>query len=80
MAEARKCDRCMKCFDPKIEKREMARFENPYFVTAEKIADHKVCRTMFPDREINAYVDLCADCTTAFEFFMSGFDPVGQTV
>ena len=73
MANARKCDRCGKCFDPLRfgDKTMMARFTNPIFQNSEQIKDHDVGYYLIEDTA-DAYVDLCPECTDDFEAFMEG--------
>ena len=72
MANARKCDRCGKCFDPLSQgKTVMARFQNPVFQNSEQIKDHDVGYYLIEDTA-DAYVDLCPECTDDFEAFMEG--------
>lgn len=73
MANARKCDRCGKCFDPLRygDKTMMARFQNPVFQNSEQIRNHDVGYYLIEDTA-DAYVDLCPDCTRDFEAFMEG--------
>lgn len=73
MANARKCDRCKRCFDPLDQGFcVMARFQNPCFQSSEDIHKHKVGHYLIED-SIDAYVDLCPDCSKDFEAFMEGY-------
>ena len=80
MAQAIKCDRCFRCFDPYSEKRNFCKFKNPVFHNAESLERNRVSKTLFEDRTymFDEWVDLCADCAEAFELFMGGFDPIEE--
>lgn len=73
MANARKCDRCGKCFDPFSQKfRQMTHFKNPVFETERDIIDHKVGCYLVEDSP-DALIDLCPDCTESFILFMKNY-------
>ena len=73
MSKAIKCDRCGKCFDPLRygDKSMMASFQNPIFQNSDQIKDHEVGYYLIED-SVDAYVDLCPECTRDFEAFMEG--------
>ena len=74
MANARKCDRCEKCFDPFGMKGMSCRFRNPVFQTSNDIREGVVGRLMVNDSS-EAWIDLCPDCAEMFEAFMCGGEP-----
>ena len=69
MANARKCNRCERCFDPLKVEGMMGRFVNPIFQTSEDIRNNKVGARLI-DAEPDAYIDLCPECAGMFEAFM----------
>ena len=71
MANAKKCDRCEKCFDPYEIKGMICRFRNPMFQTANNIREGVIGKLMVNDTP-DAYVDLCPECAEMFETFMCG--------
>lgn len=72
MANARKCDRCNRCFSPLEAKGIMARFRNPIFQTANDIREGVISSKLISDESTDALVDLCPNCTEMFREFMSG--------
>ena len=72
MANARKCDRCGKCYDPFGQGTcQMTRFSNPIFQSSLDIRSNKVGFRLVEDKP-DAFVDLCPDCTDDFILFMKG--------
>lgn len=69
MANAKKCNRCERCFDPLKVEGMMGRFVNPIFQTSEDIRNNKVGARLI-DAEPDAYIDLCPECAKMFEAFM----------
>ena len=73
MANAKKCDRCGKCYDPaSIEDNPamVVSFSNPIFQTAEAYKNHSFTKTF--DDNYGDNVDLCPECTGEFTLFMDG--------
>ena len=73
MAEARKCDRCGKCFDP-LEQGyfQMVRFSNPLYQTSKDIREHVFSRYLVEGASPERKIDLCPECTGQFTLFMEG--------
>ena len=74
MANARKCDRCEKCFDPINMAGMSCRFRNPIFQTSNDIREGVVGKLMVNDTP-DVWVDLCPECAEMFEAFMCGAEP-----
>lgn len=72
MANARKCDRCGKCFDPLHMAGMMCRFRNPVFQNSNDIREGVVGKMMLNDPD--GFVDLCPECAEMFDAFMCGCD------
>ena len=76
MANAKKCDRCGKCYDPaSIEDNPatVVSFSNPVFQTAEDYKHHRFTRIFGgDDDDFGNHVDLCYECTGEFTLFMEG--------
>lgn len=73
MAEARKCNRCHKCFDHLDQGLKlMARFKSPVFQKSSDILEHNAGYYL-DDQGPDTYVDLCPDCSESFQLFMSGY-------
>lgn len=72
MANARKCDRCGKCFDPYHMKGDMCRFKNPVFQSSERMKEMKASGFLYEGSGPDAWVDLCPTCAQAFTIFMNG--------
>lgn len=72
MANARKCDRCGKCFDPLHMDGMMCRFRNPVFQTSNDIREGVAGKMMLNDPD--GFVDLCPECAEMFDAFMCGCD------
>lgn len=77
MANAKKCDRCGKCYDPaSIEDNPamVVSFSNPIFQTAEDYQHHRFTEILGRDDDNygNSNVDLCPECTGEFTLFMDG--------
>ena len=76
MANAKKCDRCGKCYDPaSIEDNPamVVSFSNPIFQTAEDYKNRRFTRTFSgDDDDFGNNVDLCPECTGEFTLFMDG--------
>ena len=73
MANAKKCDRCGKCYDPaSIEDNPtmVASFSNLIFQTAEAYKHHSFT-SIFDDNNGNN-IDLCPECAGEFTLFMDG--------
>ena len=79
MANARKCDRCEKCFDPINMTGMSCRFRNPIFQTSNDIREGVVGKLMVNDTP-DAWVDLCPECAEMFEAFMCGAEPPAKPV
>lgn len=79
MANARKCDRCGKCFDP-LHNMEgmMCRFRNPVFQNSNDIREGVVGKSML--NEPDAFVDLCPECAEMFDAFMHNDDGNNEKV
>ena len=69
MSTARKCDRCLKCFDPEVEKEEMMYMANPSFQTCEEVKAQTVKRQLKPGNP-DAIIDFCPSCTKDFQKWM----------
>lgn len=80
MANAKKCDRCEKCFDPLHMSGMMCRFKNPFFQNSNDIREGVIGKFMLSDPD--AYVDLCPECAEMFEAFMcfSDLDSKSETI
>ena len=75
MSKARKCDRCGRCFDPRMAAGEMASFGNPVFQDGADYQKHVVGHYLLRGSPPEETVDLCPDCTTQFVIFMEkGFE------
>ena len=74
MANARKCNRCGKCFDPLNVAGMIGRFENPIFQSSADVREQKVSKRLIEGEAPDVYVDLCPECAEMFEVFMSGCD------
>lgn len=72
MANAIKCDRCGKCFDPYHMKGDMCRFKNPVFQNSDSLKEVKTSGFLYGDSGPDSWVDLCPACSQAFTIFMSG--------
>lgn len=77
MANAKKCDRCGKCYDPaSIEDNPamITRFSNPIFQTAEDYKNNKIttCFSAKDRHDGSGDIDLCPECTGEFTLFMDG--------
>lgn len=76
MANAKKCDRCGKCYDPaSIEDNPnvVVSFSIPIFQTAEDYKNHRFTRSFGGDDDNwGDNVDLCPECTDEFTLFMDG--------
>ena len=70
MANARKCDKCQKCFDPMNETGEMARFRNPIFQHSNEIQENVIGEMLLKNSNPDAICDLCPRCTAMFKLFM----------
>jgi len=79
MADARRCDRCDRCYDPMTQKGLMARFINPVLQDSKNIAERTVTGYVLGDQPKDAYVDLCPDCTLQFVIFMAGLEKEEET-
>ena len=76
MANAKKCDRCKKCFDPLDQGVfSMVKFQNPVFQTSNDIKNVTVKERLIPDHP-DAWVDLCPACTLRFRKFMANKDTI----
>lgn len=74
MADAKKCDRCKKLYDPySIDKRNIARFRNPAFFDENGTKNNKVSFYLISGGA-DATIDLCPECTEDFELFMEGYE------
>ena len=72
MANARKCNRCKKCFDPlDIGEQYSCRFENPVFQNADDLKNSVVGFRLVPGNG-DIFIDLCPDCAEKFLDFMAG--------
>lgn len=69
MSNAKKCDRCGKCFDPLEEKGDMIRFKSPIVVTYKTIKEHSIKSRLLPDVLPDEYADLCSSCSMEFKIF-----------
>lgn len=69
MSTARKCDRCLKCFDPGVEKEEMMYMRNPVFQTCEEVKAQTIKRQLKPGNP-DAIIDFCPSCTKEFQKWM----------
>ena len=76
MSKAIKCNRCDKCFDPLEIDGVMCRFSNPKILSAHDIREG-VAKYLFPFGP-DGWVDLCPDCTEAFEAFMNNAENAEQ--
>ena len=70
MANARKCDKCKRCFDPCNESRQMVRFRNPVFQRSNEIQENVIGELLLRDSNTDAICDLCPECTAMFKMFM----------
>ena len=71
MANARKCNRCKKCFDPlDIGEQCSCRFENPVFQNADDLKNSVVGFRLVPGKG-DIFIDLCPDCAEKFLDFMA---------
>ena len=72
MSNARKCNRCGVCFDPRAQGlTAMAQFRNPIFQSSEDIRSFRVGSYLIEDSK-DEIVDLCPECTEKFRLFMDG--------
>lgn len=78
MSNAKKCDRCGKCFDPLEEKGDMIRFKSPVVVTSGTVAVHNIKRMLLPDVLPDEYADLCSSCSSEFKMFF-GMERCGES-
>ena len=69
MANAKKCNRCERCFDPLKMEGMMCRFSNPIFQSSDDIRANRVGARLINDSP-DAYVDLCPECAEMHEAFM----------
>lgn len=74
MANARKCDRCGKFYDPFHMEGMTCRFKNPMFQNSNDIAEGLIGKLMM-NTSPDAYVDLCPGCAELFETFMCMGEP-----
>lgn len=70
MSNARKCNKCHKCFDPLETTGLMTRFPNPVFMTANDIREHVIGSTLTGSDDTTEIIDLCPKCTELFRDFM----------
>lgn len=74
MANAKKCDRCKKCFDPFDMDGYMCVFRNPMFKNSKNIREGTIGNLLINDHP-DDYVDLCTHCAHKFWLFMKeGWD------
>lgn len=74
MANARKCDRCGRFFDPFEFEGSCCKFRNPVFQTAKDIREGRI-GTLMNSKSPDIFIDLCPDCAERFDRFMCGVDP-----
>lgn len=72
MADAKKCDRCGKCFDPYHMDGDACQFRNPVFTNSESLKEMKRAGFLYEDAGPDTWVDLCPTCSGAFVIFMNG--------
>ena len=70
MANARKCDKCHRCFDPAMEIGQMAKFRNPIFQNAHEIQENVIGELLLNHSNPDAVCDLCPECAAMFKLFM----------
>ena len=73
MANAKKCDRCQKLYDPFSQgERFMCRFENPTFLTGAGMREGTVFKRLVDHAGAKDLLDLCPECSEDFILFMEG--------
>lgn len=70
MANAKKCDRCGKCYDPMDIPSMITHFSNPVLQTPNDVKRGIITRYL-KDKSLNT-LDLCPECTGEFTLFMEG--------
>lgn len=69
MANARKCDRCGKFYDPFEMDGMLCRFQNPVFQNTHDIQEGMIGKLLM-NASPDTHVDLCPECAELFEAFM----------